>query len=527
MPFAVDFGAANTVVAYLTAASPTIKLLDCATLSTTFPEAEDLLVPIIPSQISYFQGGVYYGQEVIESGLEGHAASFRWMKPQLLRGKDSPRIIGNTSIGYVRASTDYLLKILNVTGSYLDLQTEPTAFPIPIEAFETYQKWLDSLCARMNITNYRYLDEATACLLGYETQVCQDDAFMILDFGAGSLDVSIVRVENPKTEVRACKVLGKAGCDIGGMDLDRWLLQDAIKRYRLADNYIKKCGGWLLHKLEKAKIILSLGDEEVTIDGKSVHLAHDLRFNRSQVTSLLEQNQLKQRIYETIDSALGNAARTDFNLSALQKVLPVGGTSLLPYVRAVIHDRFGDKVLSNPHPISAVVRGACRYAAGARLSDHIQHDYALRHYNSRTKSYEFLPLIERGTVYPTPDNYRSFIIKGTFEGQTVMGLEVYEVAQTSSARAKTPEVVFSPTGDLTFGSGVLEVDERYIQLNPDNPLFLTCNPPSYKGEKRFRVSFMVDRDKRLLLSATDLYHEHEPDSPRKRPYHNIPVIKLV
>jgi hypothetical protein len=57
-------------------------------------------------------------------------------------------------------------------------------------------------------------------------------------------------------------------------------------------------------------------------------------------------------------------------------------------------------------------------------------------------------------------------------------------------------------------------------MNEKNPTFLIADPPGTAGEARFDVSFSVDGNKRLLISARDL-------QTGKIIYRNYPVIKLT
>ena len=43
-------------------------------------------------------------------------------------------------------------------------------------------------------------------------------------------------MENEDKHGRSCRVLGKAGCNIGGMTLDRWIYEEALKRLSLSEN---------------------------------------------------------------------------------------------------------------------------------------------------------------------------------------------------------------------------------------------------------------------------------------------------
>lgn len=57
-------------------------------------------------------------------------------------------------------------------------------------------------------------------------------------------------------------------------------------------------------------------------------------------------------------------------------------------------------------------------------------------------------------------------------------------------------------------------------MNENNPTFLVADPPASQGEPRFEVEFFVDAQKRLVINARDLLHQHRVLSA-------VPVVRLT
>ena len=95
------------------------------------------------------------------------------------------------------------------------------AFTVPVEAYEHYQDWLTRVCEAAGLRRYRLLDEASAAALGYGVHIQANDVYMVVDFGGGTLDVSIVRIEGEAIGGKRCRVLGKGGAEIGGTVIDQ------------------------------------------------------------------------------------------------------------------------------------------------------------------------------------------------------------------------------------------------------------------------------------------------------------------
>src|SRR5207244_10907527 len=100
----------------------------------------------------------------------------------------------------------------------LNLRDEEIALTVPVEAFEHYENWLVGVAEAAGMPRFRLLDEPSAAALGYGAVIQAGEVYLIFDFGGGTLDVAVVLVEEnqPETVGRRCRVLGKAGVDLGG-----------------------------------------------------------------------------------------------------------------------------------------------------------------------------------------------------------------------------------------------------------------------------------------------------------------------
>lgn len=81
---------------------------------------------------------------------------------------------------------------------------------------------------------YRLVDESVAAAISYGSTRA-GSVVCVVDFGGGTLDVSVVRMPESFAgaaagEAAKGRVLGKAGAFLGGDDIDRWLLEDLLMR---------------------------------------------------------------------------------------------------------------------------------------------------------------------------------------------------------------------------------------------------------------------------------------------------------
>lgn len=91
----------------------------------------------------------------------------------------------------------------------------------------------------LGVKRYRLIDEATAAALGNDVRVKSADPVMIFDFGGGTLDVAIVKIDLGSKDEKKCLVLGKGSNDIGGADIDQWLYLDLLDKNGLKSKEVK------------------------------------------------------------------------------------------------------------------------------------------------------------------------------------------------------------------------------------------------------------------------------------------------
>src|SRR5439155_12141213 len=165
------------------------------------------------------------GEQVTSKKLYDSERTFRWMKRYIARRSPARIRLGNRSLSHVEAGRDFLTAVLASTAAELSLREEEIALAVPVEAFEHYEDWLVGVVEGAGLPRFRLLDEASAAALGYGALIQPGQPYLIFDFGGGTLDVAVVILEEgtlPESR-RRCRVLGKAGADLGGATLDQWL----------------------------------------------------------------------------------------------------------------------------------------------------------------------------------------------------------------------------------------------------------------------------------------------------------------
>jgi molecular chaperone DnaK len=144
-------------------------------------------------------------------------------------------------------------------------------------------------------------------------------------------------------------------------------------------------------------------------------------------------------------------------------------------------------------------------------------------FNREKGGYDYRTLVFRGTPYPTSKPVDTFTVKATYDGQTQLGIAIFEMGERRQrSGGQEMELVFDPSGAARITSISPDEEDRrtYFWMNEYNPTFLTADPVAKQGEARFEVEFNIDGNKRLLITTRDL-------KTGQTLYRDYPVVKLT
>lgn len=511
---AIDFGTSSTLVALWDEsqndALPLILPEYSRTVAVTGAQGEFGEVPIIPSIIHYGEDESerWIGQQVFEKELYEDPKTFRWMKRFISRRTPLSIRAGLHEISAVDAGRDFLSSIISVAanGIGVDPVEEDIALTVPVEAFEHYDQWLVSVAETCGLNRVQLIDEATAAAIGYGTQVQPGEVYAIFDFGGGSLDVSVVLAEEPIHGMsRRCRVLGKAGTDLGGATIDEWLFRDVLRQSGLPtdDENVRRLSRKLLIDCERAKEQLSLSEKtDVSVLDIYSGFMLSAEYTQAHLEQMLTEQGLFTRIEATLRRALAAAEDRGYPEDQIKAVFMIGGSSLIPSVQQALTRLFGGDRVMIDRPLDAVACGASAFIAGVELSDHIQHDYAIRYVNRRAGVYDFRPIVRRGTTYPTHEPVAKILVKASHAGQTRLGISVFEMGPAAHGDSHEVELVFDVDGTAHAQAVSAEDHEARSRfwINEATPAFLSADT----HDARFEVHFGIDARKRLILSAKNI-----------------------
>jgi molecular chaperone DnaK (HSP70) len=514
--YAIDFGTSNTVVARwnpVTQQTESISLRDLAIATGGNP-------PVIPSLVYVKDAAlaeILSGQLVRDRGLDvsndprffqnfkrGIGADVQGFLPQL----------DGQSVGFEQVGQWFLTDLVQRL-QVLDPSLQSLTITVPVDSFEVYRHWLGQVCQSLAIEQVRLLDEPTAAALGYG--ITGQDTILVMDFGGGTLDFSLVRLEKGASQTqkplgfllkwgqqnlaeqstqrpKLARVLAKAGQNLGGSDIDRWILEAFVANQGIPATSLT------LRLAERLKIQLSQQPEatEVYFNDETFE-SYELTLDRDRLAAILTQNQLFERLEDSLAQVLRQARRQGVEPGDIQAVLLVGGTSQIPAVQTWIRERFeADKVKVNA-PFEAIAHGALQLGQGMEIKDFLYHSYGIRYWDRRNNRHGWHPIIPEGQPYPMPQPVE-LLLGASVERQPSIELIIGELGSETGGT----EVFFD--GDRLITRPVGGGDRSVKALNDrDGARSLAkLDPPGYPGSDRIKLLFWVDGDRVLRVTVEDL-----------------------
>ena len=395
---------------------------------------------------------------------EATAASFKiWM------GTEKTLTLAGRSFKPEELSALVLRQLLEDARRYLGEAVEEAVISVPAY-FNDDQRCATKLAAQLAELNVkRLINEPSAAALYHRYYDQSGDCqLMIVDFGGGTLDVSIVECFENIIEITAI-----AGDNrLGGDDIDRAIVSHFCQENGLVEERLDPSfRGALYRQAETAKIALS------SAPAASISLQQgDRQYSLLLTNDLLHQ--LCGPVFQKVRAVITRAMKDRGRGGRLNDVILVGGSAQLTVFGDFLEELFGRRphVAASPDEIVALGVGLC---AGIKeraedlqdlvMTDACPFSLGVSTYSRRDdRTPHMAVLIPRSSMLAASHQERFYTLN---DNQTGLRFEIYQ-------------------GEGYFASENLKLGELEVRV-----------PPGPAGEQSALVTFTYDIDGILHVSA--------------------------
>ncbi|CAG0906086.1 unnamed protein product [Cyprideis torosa] len=369
-------------------------------------------------------------------------------------------------------SSMVLQKMKETAEDYIGQTVEDAVITVPAYFMDSQRQATKDAGAMAGLNVIRIINEPTAAAFayGFDRKTETERNVLVFDLGGGTFDITILTTRDKTFEVRS--TVGNT--HLGGEDFNNCLVEHFIKEFKKKSGKDVSGDKLALRRLraacERAKRAVSFRNEaSIQIE----HFQSGIDFKTKLTRDLFEElcDSLFRLSLEYVSQSLRDA---NMEKSSIHEVILVGGSTRIPKIQKLLSDFFdGKKIKKTINPDEAVAYGAALQAA--ILNGDLKNDVVLHDVTPFSLGIEIMDahvmsfVVKKNSRIPLKKTSEFVTL---YDNQTSIRFPVYE------------------------GESAVTTDNNLL-----GEFTLTGVPPKPKGEAKFDVTFDIDENGILKVTA--------------------------